>query len=133
MRWRHELHKILDACVRDMRTYHAISFRSALELEELASVLGLDPVEFDAENEDEWALGTLGGFDDIDVARTHLLPPGETRTKIFRYNAGPDRTVPVWLVRKIHAALRSVASEFEVHGVEDGEWFKLVGAEVDAL
>ena len=96
--------------------------------------IGLDPVEFDAENEDEWALGTLGNFNDIDIARTHLVPPNETQTSVCRYTSGPDRGMPVELLRSIHNSLRDAATEFEVHGTEStGQWFKLGAEEVERL
>lgn len=105
-----------------MKTYFAISFVSSLSLEELAARVGLGPVEFDAENEDEWALGSVGGFSDIDIARTHLVPPSETRTSVFRYNH-PDRAIPVALISAIYSALVACATEFQVHGNENGAPF----------
>ena len=117
-----------------MKTYLSISFRSGLSLEELAALVGLDPVEFDAENEDEWALGTLGAFNDIDIARTHLVPPNETRTSVFRYASGPDRGMPIETIRSIYRALRSAATEFEVHGIDStGRPVKLKADEVERL
>jgi hypothetical protein len=117
-----------------MKTYLSISFRTGLSLEELAKRIGLDPVEFDAENEDEWALGTLGDFNDIDIARTHLVPPSETQTSVCRYTSGSDRGMPVELLRSIHNSLRDSATEFEVHGTEStGQWFKLGAEEVERL
>lgn len=117
-----------------MKSYSSISFRSALSLEELATRVGLNPVEFDAENEDEWALGTLGVFDDIDIARTHLVPPSETRTSVCRYTGDPDRSMPVETLRCIYGALREKATEFEVHGIDSmGNRFKLEADEVERL
>ena len=87
-----------------MKTYLSIKFRTGLSLEELATRIGLDPVEFDAENEDEWALGTFGNFNDIDIARTHLVPPSETLTSVCRYTSGPDRGMPIELLRSIHSS-----------------------------
>jgi hypothetical protein len=117
-----------------MKTYLSISFRTGLSLEELAERIGLDPVEFDAENEAEWALGALGDFNDIDIARTHLVPPNETRTSVFRYTSGPDRGMPVELLRSIDKSLRDAATEFEVQGTEStGQWFKLDAEEVERL
>lgn len=112
-----------------MKTYFAISFVSALSLEKLAERVGLDPVELDAENEDEWALGSVAGFSDIDIARTHLVPPEQTRTSVFRYNY-PDRAIPVALINAIYSALFDCAAEFQVHGSENGlafnvEWLSL--------
>jgi len=107
-----------------MKTYFAISFVSALSLDELAERIGLDPVEFDAENEDEWALGSVAGFSDIDIARTHLVPPNETRTSVFRYNH-PDRAVPAALISAIYSALVDYATEFQVHGSENGVSFNV--------
>lgn len=105
-----------------MKTYFSISFVSTLTLEELAKRIGLDPVEYDAENEDEWALGSVAGFSDVDIARTHLVPAGETRTSVFRYNHS-DRAMPGTLIRSIHDALADVASAFQVHGSENGQPF----------
>jgi len=96
--------------------------------------IGLNPVEFDAENEYEWALGTLGNFNDIDIARSHLVPPNETQTSVCRYTSGPDRSIPVELLRSIHNSVRDAATEFEVHGTEStGQWFKLSAEEVERL
>jgi hypothetical protein len=116
-----------------IKTYISISFRSALSLEELAHAIGLNPVEFDAENQDEWALGTLGPFDDIDIARSHLVQPAETRTSICRFKHGPDRGMPASFLQGIHVALKTVATEFEAHGTEHGQSFKLIGAAIDSL
>lgn len=117
-----------------MKTYLSISFRTGLSLEELAERIGLAPVEFDAENEYEWALGTLGDFNDIDIARTHLVPASETQTSVCRYTSDPDRGMPVELLRSIRSSLRDAATEFEVHGTEStGQRFKLGAEEVERL
>jgi hypothetical protein len=107
-----------------MKTYFAISFVSTLSLDELAERVGLDPVEFDAENEDEWALGSVAGFSDIDIARAYLVPPDETRTSVFRYNH-PDRAIPSTLINAIYSALVDCATQFQVHGSENGVTFNL--------
>lgn len=117
-----------------MNTYLSISFRTGLSLEELATRVGLNPVEFDFENEHEWALGTLGAFNDIDIARTHLVPPSETRTSVFRYALGPDRGMPIEMIRSVYAALCNAATEFEVHGTDSaGQSFKLGPEEFERL
>jgi hypothetical protein len=112
------------ADIETMKTYFAISFVSALSLEDLAERVGLHPVEFDAENEDEWALGSVAGFSDIDIARTHLLPPNETRTSVFRYNHS-DRAIPTSLINEIYSVLVDCATEFQVHGSENGLAFNV--------
>ena len=115
-----------------MKIYFSISFVCSLSLEELAQRIGLAPFEYDAENEDEWVLGSVGGFTDIDIARTHLVAPGETRTSIVRY-AHPDREIPASLIQSFHAALKEVAVEFQVHGSEDGRPFHEAWSEASSV
>ncbi|QDT69378.1 hypothetical protein MalM25_23150 [Planctomycetes bacterium MalM25] len=67
-----------------------IWFRTERSLETVADLLGLGGVTCDAENHWEWVIGTLVTDDlQLDVTRTHTLPPGQADTRIFRLDNLP--------------------------------------------
>ena len=60
-----------------------IWFRSALDLESLAEILGFSNVDYDAENYWEWVIAELDGVK-LDMTRTHKRAAIETDASIFR-------------------------------------------------
>ncbi|MBA4031789.1 MAG: hypothetical protein C0478_12990 [Planctomyces sp.] len=93
-----------------------IWFRSPRSLEEIADILGLADVSFDAEDYWEWAIGTLAVERlQIDVTRTHKVPPGLTETRIFRLDS---ESFTADHIEKISLILLPIATA----GVVWGEW-----------
>ncbi|ADG66822.1 hypothetical protein Plim_0978 [Planctopirus limnophila DSM 3776] len=93
-----------------------IWFRSTCSLEEIADILGLADVSFDAEDYWEWAIGTLVVERiQLDITRTHTAPPGLTETRIFRLDL---ESFTDDHIKKISLTLLPIA----ITGVVWGEW-----------
>lgn len=93
-----------------------IWFRSTCSLEEIADILGLADVSFDAEDYWEWAIGTLVVERiQLDITRTHTVPPGLTETRIFRLDS---ESFTDDHIKKISLTLLRIA----ITGVVWGEW-----------
>ena len=65
-----------------------IWFRSALSLEQLASVIGLSEPQSDVEDDWEWVVGYFDGIA-VDVARQNSQPADTVETRIFRLDLEP--------------------------------------------
>ncbi len=68
-----------------------IFFTTALEIDDLAIHLGLRISDESSENYWMWVIGMLDGYE-LDITRTHTLPPKDTETKIFMLNHGGNFT-----------------------------------------
>lgn len=100
--------------------YHThLHFKTGLSLEELAVAIKLQDVDFDAENEDEWALGACDGIDKIDICRSHKVAPEDTETTLLRFAHGMDSVIPTPVLVQIARRLLDVGiSEIAVSGFD---------------
>jgi hypothetical protein len=102
-----------------MKHHTHLHFRTGLSLEELAAVIELQDVDFDAENEHEWAIGVCDGIDKIDICRSHKVAPQDTETTLLRFAHGMDSIIPTYVLVQIARRLLGVGiSEVTVTGFD---------------
>jgi hypothetical protein len=100
-----------------------IWFTADLSLEELVSLFELKKADIDMENYWEWVIGWCKGCE-LDITRCHLVPPGQTPTRIFQLSGGsiPAKVVDFIADRLLEAGIRPVYL---------GQWRYLHGNEFD--
>ncbi|MFZ6767864.1 hypothetical protein ACO0LM_12360 [Undibacterium sp. Di26W] len=113
-----------------MKFHTGISFTSGLPLEELGNVIQLHDATYDYENEDEWIIGTCEGVDKIDICRTHLVSPIETKTTVLRYDFGEGSVIPSAALIQIVNRLTNIGvANIEVNGFD--QWGKFLTQSFD--
>ncbi len=108
-----------------MQVCEYLVFHCDLALDELVDHLGLERAEYDSAQRDEWFIGSFGGFDDVDLFRSHGDAPGESATWICRWEHGAVLPMPQSLLVQLLEALQAVASDFVVMGQQDGVPFEV--------
>jgi hypothetical protein len=110
-----------------MKHHTALHFRTNMSLEQLALVVGLQDFELDYENEDEWVIGSCDGISNIDICRTHKVPPLETETTLLRYHHEMESVIPKGvLLRMAKNLIASGAKGMSVTGFDT--WGKSLSA-----
>ncbi len=91
-------------------------FRTESSLEAVADLLSLGSASFDAEDYWEWVIGTFITDNlQLDITRTHTLPPSQADTRVFRLDRLPFTDQQI---EKISSLLLPITTS----GVTWGQW-----------